>query len=255
MISLQEKYGEWALITGASSGIGKEFAKQLAQQKFNLVLVARREQNLKVLAQELNNAHSVQVRIVPLDLSTRDFIVSIEQATSTIDIGLLVNNAGFTITKNFTDSDIDFQQELIDVNIRAVTILTHHFANKMKKNRKGGIINVASGSAFLPIPKWSTYAASKAFVLHFTEAIWFELKPFHIDVIALCPGATKTEFNNSANLDLGMNVVDVVKSGLRNLSKRPSAIVGLRNKIPIALLRLFSRPTLIKIGARVASKY
>lgn len=204
-----------------------------------------------MLATELENTYQIQVKIVTVDLSKSDFMISIIKSITDIEIGLLVNNAGFTITENFTESNIDYQQELINVNIRAVITLTHYFATKMKVKRKGGIINVSSGTAYLPIPKWSTYAASKAFVLHFTEALWYELKPYNVDVLALCPGATKSEFNNSANLQTGMNAVDVVKSGLENLPKRPSIIVGLKNKLSIAILKLFNRQTLVKIGAKV----
>ena len=251
MNSLKAKYGNWALITGASSGIGKEFAIQLAQQNINLVLVARRDDKLKELASELEQKNGIETIVLPLDLSKPNFIKDIEQVTYNIEIGLVINNAGFTITKEFIDSEIQYQQELINVNITALIVLTHYFGNKMKQNRKGGIINVASGSGYLPIPNWATYAASKAYVLHFTEALWYELKPFNVDVLALCPGVTKTEFNNSSNMQKGMTVAEVVSTALHNLSKRPSVIVGIKNKFSIGMLKLFGRKTLIKIGAKI----
>ena len=154
--------------------------------------------------------------------------------------------------KKYVDSNLLLHQELINVNIVAVATLLHYFANKMKLNKKGGIINVSSGTAYLPVPMWSTYAASKAFVLHFTEALWYELKPYNVDVLALCPGVTKTEFNNSSNMSNGMSVAKVVRTGLVNLSKQPSIIVGFKNKFSITLLKFFNRKTLIKIGAKIA---
>ena len=251
MKSLTEKYGEWALVTGASSGIGKEFALQLAKRSFNLVLVARREDRLTSLATMLESEYSIRSIVVPTDLSKPDFLEVLKTATAGIEVGLLINNAGFTITEEFTNSDIGEQQELIEVNVNAVLMLSHYFGNQMKVTKKGGIINIASAVAYLPVPAWSTYAASKAFVLHFSEALWYELKPYNVDVLALCPGATRTEFNDSSYLETGMSAAEVVKTGLKNLSKRPSVIAGSKNRFSIAILKWFGRKTLVKIGARI----
>jgi len=247
----RKRYGEWALITGASSGIGEEFARQLAQSKYNLVLIARREDRLNMLATELQKLYAIQVVCIPLDLGIQDFIPAIEKHISGIEIGLLINNAGFTISNNFLSSDLSGQLELIDVNIRALTALTHHFGNKMKEKRLGGIINVASASGYLPVPRWSVYAASKAYVLHFTEALWYEFKDTGIDILALCPGATQTEFGGNVNQQIGINVTDVVMTALKNLSKKPSVIAGLKNKLGIVFLKLLSRKTLITLGAKI----
>jgi uncharacterized protein len=251
-MALKERYGEWALITGASSGIGREFARQLAQSQFNLVLIARREERLKALALELKKLNGIHIVVIPLDLSKPHFITSIEKEISGINIGLLINNAGITVSSNFLESDLEKQLEVIDVNIKAVTNLTYFFCKKMMTKGKGGVINVASASGFLPVPKWSVYAASKAYVLHFTEALWYEFKVYGIDILALCPGATSTEFGNNLNQQIGMNAADVVKTALRNLSQKPSVIPGFKNKIGVvAMLRLFGRKTLIKLGAKV----
>ena len=133
-------------------------------------------------------------------------------------------------------------------------MLTHFFGNKMISKGKGGIINIASASAFLPMPHWSNYAASKAYLLYFTEGMWFELKEKGIDVLAVCPGATKTEFSRRANTRLtGMGVADVVAESLRKIGKKPTVITGFTNKVSVVFLKLLKRKTLIKVGAKIVS--
>ena len=122
----------------------------------------------------------------------------------------------------------------------------------MLGKKRGGIINISSASAFLPVPKWSVYSASKAFLLHFTEALWYELKSSGVDVLAVCPGPTKTEFAENANVQAtGLSAQEVVKSALKNLSKKPSIIVGTVYQISTFFMRLFGRKTLIYLGSKV----
>jgi short-subunit dehydrogenase len=251
MINLKDKYGAWALITGASSGIGKEFARQLAKQKFNLVLVARRKERLSSLAEELEKTNNINVTCIALDLTDPAFISKIVQHTCEIDIGLLVNNAGFAVSGNFLESSIQKQSKLLDLNIKSLTQLTHYFGNKMVAKNKGGVINIASASAYLPIANWSVYAASKAYVLRFTEALWYEFRNTGVDVLALCPGATKTEFNESFNSPKGMEVSIVTATALKKLGKGPTVIVGNNNKIIVCLLKLLRTKAKILLGARI----
>jgi uncharacterized protein len=252
MTNLKEKYGEWALITGASSGIGEEFAKQLANLKFNLVLVARRKEKLEELSERLIAQHNIETLTISVDLTHPFFLEEIAQQTSHLHIGLLINNAGFAITCSFLDDQLDNQLELLDLNCKAQLMLSHFFGNKMIPRAKGGIINVASASAFLPMPYWSNYAASKAYLLHFSEGLWFELKEKGIDVLAVCPGATKTGFAERASVrPTGMTPAEVVSASLKHIGRQPTIIPGLNNKFSTLFLRLFSRKALIKIGAKV----
>src|SRR5262249_32002855 len=147
-----ERFGPWALVTGASSGIGEAFARRLAESGVNLVLVARREDRLRKLADDLRSQHSVSTRVVPVDLSRDDFLPAIEQATADVQVGLLVNNAGIATTGNFLDHDLGSELALLHVNSRAPLILTHHFGRSMRQRGRGGIIFVASTLAFAGVP-------------------------------------------------------------------------------------------------------
>lgn len=252
MKKLKEKYGDWALITGASSGIGEEFAVQLARLKFNLVLVARREDRLKVLSQRLVREHEISVRYKSLDLDQPEFMVELETETQGLDIGILVNNAGFAVTGKFLCTEIADQLSMLNVNCKAPLLITGHFGRLMKGRKRGAIINVSSASAFLPVPSWSVYAASKTFLLHFTEALWHELHQSGVDVLATCPGATITEFAQRANIKTtGMSSKEVVTGTLNSLSKRPSVVLGSKSMLGVFLFRFFGRAFLIKLGAKI----
>lgn len=250
MQSLINKYGKWALITGASSGIGEEFALQLAALNFNLVLVARRKDKLDQLSVELIAKFNIETLVISLDLSKPDFLETIKQQTNHLDIGLLINNAGFAITGSFLNDQLANQLSLLDVNCKAPLILSHYFGNRMLSSGSGGIINIASTAAFLPLPFWSNYAASKAYLLSFSEGIWHELKNAGIDVLAVCPGPTQTEFADTAKVNLGgMTAKEVVDCSLKNIGKNSSVIVGFTNLFSTFFLRFFSRKLLIKFGA------
>ena len=255
MQSLINKYGKWALITGASSGIGAEFALQLAALKFNLVLVSRRKDKLDQLSAELIAKFNIETLVISLDLSKPDFLETIQQQTNHLDIGLLINNAGFAITGSFLNDQLANQLSLLDVNCKAPLILSHYFGNRMLSSGSGGIINIASTAAFLPLPFWSNYAASKAYLLSFSEGIWHELKNAGIDVWAVCPGPTQTEFADTAKVNLGgMTAKEVVDCSLKNIGKNSSVIVGFANLFSTFFLRFFSRNLLIKFGAIFTKK-
>ena len=160
----------------------------------NLVLIARREDRLRKLAEDLQSEHSVSTRVVPVDLSQDDFLPVIEQATNDLQIGLLVNNAGFANTGKFLDNDLGSELALLHVNSRAPLILAHHFGRAMQECGRGGMIFVSSTVAFAGVPSWSTYAASKAQELVFAEGLAEELRQDGISVLAVCPGPTQTEF-------------------------------------------------------------
>ena len=193
-----ERYGPWALVTGASAGIGAEFARQLSEMGLNLVVVARRRQKLEDLARDLESRNKVQVRIVTADLSQPDFLPLILSKTDSIDVGLLVNNAGFGIAGKFLEHEVKKELALLDVNCRAPLILTHAFGRQMRQRKRGGIIFVSSVSGYIATPYESSYAASKVYELFLAESLRYELGKEGVDVLALCPGSTDTEFHEIA---------------------------------------------------------
>jgi uncharacterized protein len=190
-----------ALITGASSGLGEEFARQLAREKYDLVLAARREDRLQAVAAEARNLGAANVTVVASDLgkpgAAEALMRKIEGAG--IQLGYLVNNAGFGTHGRFEQLPFEREVEEIDLNVTALVALTRLVLPAMVARRQGTIINVASTAAFQPLPWMATYGATKAFVLSFSEALAHELKKSGVTVMALCPGPTHTGFQAAAN--------------------------------------------------------
>lgn len=200
-----------ALITGASSGIGKELARIHASKGGNVVLVARRGAELESLRSELEDKYRVDVSIFQQDLSKEGAAKNVYEfcKEKNIEIEYLMNNAGFGGHGNFVDRPLDKDVEMINLNIQALVELSHLFLQDMKKRKAGKILNTASTAGFLPGPLQATYFATKAFVVSFTKGISHELKPHGIIVTALCPGPVKTEFEFVA----GMGNGDMFKNG------------------------------------------
>lgn len=235
-----------ALVTGASAGLGEEFARQLSAQGKRLVLVARRKERLETLAAELGNA-----RVVAADLSQPGAAAGLMADISNHDetVELLVNNAGFGLAGRFADLDGARQREMIDLNCGALTELAHAVLPGMIERRAGGILNVASTAAFQPGPGMAVYFATKAFVLSFSEALHDEVKRHGVRVSCLCPGPTRTEFRSVSGFDpkgrLGKISADsqsVVRAGLRGLEHNRAVVVpGVANKIIAQVHRVFPR--------------
>ena len=190
-----------ALVTGASSGIGEEFARQLARKGYDLVLVARRGDRLEKLAAEFSQAQGTISEVVEADLGTTEGVISVEKRLAAGDIDLLVNNAGFATRGDFATMSIWRELEEIDVNVKALVVLTHAVLQPMLEKKQGIIINVGSTGSFQPVPYMSLYAATKAFVLHFSEGVHEEVKKKGVTVTCLCPGYVLTEFQQVAGLD------------------------------------------------------
>src|SRR5215475_9891492 len=228
-----ERYGPWALVTGASAGIGAEFARQLSQMGLNLVLVARRRQRLEDLACDLESKNKVQVRIAGADLARPDFLPAIRSVTNSIEVGLLVNNAGFGLAGHFLEHELEEELNLLNVNCRAPLILTHEFGRQMAQRRKGGIIFVSSVSAYVATPFEASYAASKVYELFLAESLEYELKQSGVDMLALCPGSTQTAFHEIAGSRAvaPMTVQPVVELAIQKLGKKPVAIPGWHNRL------------------------
>jgi short-subunit dehydrogenase len=243
MESFTEKYGPWALVTGASSGIGVEFANRLAANGMNVVLVARREDRLRALATELETEYSIETKVVATDLSRDDFLEPLRDATADLEIGLLVNNAGFATSGHLLDNDLDAELAMLHVNSRAPLVLSHHFGRRMRKQGKGGIIFVSSIVAHSGTPGWSNYAATKAFDLTLSDGIARELKGDGVSVIAVSPGATQTEFwqVTGGKPLLPLTPQHVVQSALRGLGRRSTTVPGVLNKLIVLSTRFAPR--------------
>ena len=203
MKAWSQKYGPWAVVTGASDGIGRAFAKQLAARGMNLLLVARRASVLEDLAAELTRQHPIRSRAIPADLSTREGCETVIAQAEGSDVGLLVAAAGFGTSGPFVDNDLQTETNLVDVNCTSVVRLTHHFARAMQAKGRGGIVLFGSIVAFQGVPRAANYAASKAFVQTFAEGLRVELRPFGVDVIASAPGPVASGFAARADMQMG----------------------------------------------------
>lgn len=234
-MNFTKKYGPWALITGASSGIGAELAKQLAKKGLNVVLVARRKTRLENLANEISNKYHVKTAFIVIDLLAENFMSQIRATTDKLEIGLLVNNAGMMYIGNYLDNTIENEIKMIDLNIKAPAILTHHFAKKMAIRKRGGLIYTASLLGFMGTPYASAYAGTKAHEIVKSEGVAYELKSRGIDVITLNPGLTDTEM--TANHDFSgmpmklMKPAPVAKSVIDALGKKVLVTPGFMNKM------------------------
>ena len=235
-----------ALVTGASAGLGVEFARQLSAKGQRLVLVARRKERLDELAANLGNARAVE-----LDLSTTRAAGTLmaDLANHGETVELLVNNAGFGLAGRFAELDGARQREMIDLNCGALAELAHAVLSGMIARKAGGILNVASTAAFQPGPGMAVYFATKAMVLSFSEALHDEMRPHGIKVSCLCPGPTRTEFRQVSGFNpkgpvsnQSADAASVVRAGLEGLHKNKAVVVpGLSNKAISQLHRLFPR--------------
>jgi len=243
MNNLKQAYGDWALVTGASSGLGEVFSRKLAAAGMNVVLVARRKERLEKIARELSDEYNVQIRVVCADLSDENETKAVVSAVEDLEISLLVNNAGILNTGNFLDNDLDDEIRLVNTNCNAFIILTHGLGNKMRQRNKGAIIFLSSLTAVTAISRWGNYAASKGFDLQFAEAIDAELKEHNIDVMALCPGLTRTELVKISKFNqlITMDANKVVDIALKKIGKTNLVVPGVMNKINFFLTRLNPR--------------
>jgi len=245
-----------ALITGASAGLGVEFARQLSKRGHRLVLAARLKDRLEDLAKELGNA-----RAVAIDLSkagaAAELLADLEKAGEQVDI--LVNNAGFGLIGRFAKREPERLREMIDLNIGTLTDLCRLASPGMIERSKGAILNVASTAAFQPGPNMAVYFATKAYVLSFSEALHEELKPHGVHVTCLCPGPTRTEFGEVAGFGgsgmfdrVAMDAPTVVDAGLKGLDKNKAVVVpGVVNKIGAQSTRFAPRSVVRKIAGAI----
>ncbi len=251
--------GKWALVTGASAGIGQALAAELAAGGANLVLTARRQDRLEQLAAELRRQHDVSVEVLAADLArpaARDEIFAFTQGKG-IAIELLVNNAGFGAYGEFHKIDLARQLAMLEVNISAVVHLTHRYLPQMIERRRGDILVVASTAAFQAVPYITTYAATKAFDLIFAEGLAEEVRRYGIRVCALCPGSTNTEFQHVAGqpdrtFRLAETPEKVARVGLQALARGKSYVIpGIGNYLGVQGQRLAPRGLVTRVAANL----
>jgi len=252
---------KYTIITGASSGLGIDFANEYAKRNENLIIMARREDRLIQLKNNLLSKHQIDVIVYPIDLNNKSEINHFfETLDKEIFINRLINNAGFGLAGPYIDMEDTQISSMISVNIESLSLLIHKVLPKMKSNKEGEILNVGSVASFVAGPFMAEYYASKAYVLNLSLALHEELKQFNIKVSVLCPGPTKTEFFDVASSHKDSKVVNgfmmdslpVVKKGISDLQKnKPISIAGLSNNIFIILLKIFPRTLAAKVIARV----
>jgi len=253
--SFEERYGPWALVTGASSGIGEQFATALAERGLNLVIAARRKPRLERLAAELSGQHAVQVQVLELDLASPDFLATLLGATAGKDIGLVVCNAGFGLKGLHHLQERVQLDDMLAVNARAPTLIAQAYAPGLIERGRGGLLITGSVEGFLAFPWSAAYAASKAYVRSLGEALWAELRPLGIDVLVLAPSATDTEAVRLQGFDPAqmhnlMPPRQVVELALGQLGKGPTYVPGAMNRAMVRFLTLLPRRWAIGLAGK-----
>ncbi|MBW2387251.1 MAG: SDR family NAD(P)-dependent oxidoreductase [Deltaproteobacteria bacterium] len=250
-----KRYGPTAIVLGASSGIGEQFARLLAERGLDLVLVARRKERIEALAAELSERHGVASLALPLDLAQPNFLGALLPACEDSDIGLVVSNAGAGPKGPLHENSRFEIEHALDLNCRVPLLLAHHFAPEFAKRGRGGILITGSIEGFQSFPYSAAYSATKAFVRSFGEAIWEEYRGRGVDVLVLAPGATDTEMLENLGLDAkqmrAMSAREVAESGLRQLGRGPTYIPGAKNRIFVSFLNCLPRRLALRIAGQV----
>ncbi len=250
---LLSKYGSWAVVTGASSGIGLELTTLLASAGFNLVICARSQETLSKVSRQLSDEFGVQISTVPADLSTSDGIAALIKSTDGLEVRLLIQSAGFGTSGPFLSSSLHTELNLIKLNNEALLHLTHHFAQVFSAQSRGGIILLSSMVGFQGVPNAANYAASKAYVQSLGEALYEELKPHGVDVLATAPGPVESGFGQRANMQMSMSLTPQ-KIGvpiLKALGRKSTNLPGILTKFLVYALRTVPRRGKVKIMAKV----
>jgi len=249
---LAERYGSWGLVTGASAGLGAEFARALAREGVSCALTARRQDRLEELASELEGTWGVDTRVIAADLSDPAEVDRVAAAVLDLDLGILVNNAGFGDAGRFAKLDVERLREMISLNCAAPMALTHWLLPKLRARDRAAIIITGSVAGRIPLPLHGVYSATKAFDLYFGEALAVELADDGIDVLVLEPGSTETEFQAVAGeiAHEGESAEDVVAVAIEALGRQPTVISGWMNWLRGAVLPRLLPRTLLAHAAR-----
>ncbi len=263
--SFKQQYGPWAIVAGGSEGIGLAFAELLAKQGVNLVLVSRNEQKLSDARSVIRRQSAVDLRCISADLSHEDSFSSIIQATTDIEIGLLVYNAGAVHGADFfLDQSVESAIDLVNLNCHGPVLLAHHFGRLMRDRQRGGMIFLSSMAALAGGSYITTYAATKSFDIVFAQSLWHELKADNINVLGLIAGATATPAMAASGFDIGqkneeglpvfMSSSAVAKEGLDNLENGPIHIVGDVNRASADAFNQLSREQLVNMMSQATAE-
>lgn len=257
MKSFKDKYGSWAIVTGSSSGIGVEFANQLAALGLNLVLVARRIERLEELGKQLSSKYGIQYKAVSCDLSELGFEQIIFKEIEGLDIGLLVNNAGINCEGPFYRASLERNIQMMELNMKAPFILSYEIGKKFVEKGRGGIIFTASTSSFQATPYLTHYAGTKAYLLTLAEGMNYEFKNKGVDVIAVCPGPTESEMTRGVKKNpMLMQAPPVVSIALKNLGKKTYVVPGFINKSMVfTTKRIFTRTQATNFMGNMMEKF
>jgi uncharacterized protein len=246
---LKEKYGSWAVVTGASSGIGLELARLLAEAGFHLLLNARNKAQLDKIATDFKAKYGIKVSIVAGDIADSKTINALIEASEEVKIGLFIASAGFGTSGLFINNDLTEEVTMLRVNCEALLTLTHHFSRLFAKNKRGGIILMSSMVAFQGTPFSANYAATKAYVQSLAEALSEELKPFGVDVLAAAPGPVASGFGERADMKMSMSLTpeQVGVPILKALGRKTTVLPGFLTKFLVYSLRTVPRWGKVKI--------
>ncbi len=256
MNRLKEKYGDWALVTGASSGIGEGFAHYLAGAGINTFIVSDERKELLAVKKEISAGYGTEVVDIAGDLSDERFLHKLVRLVSKKSPGIIVNSAGYGLMGYFIQHDIEEYQKMLKVDEEAVVFLTHHFCSDFYDNKRpGAIINISSANAdfYRGIPFSALYSSSKSMIRNLSEGVYYEMRPFGIDVLNVSPGPTKTSFQEKANtntLFFCESPMNVARKSFKCLGKKPSVITNPYTKTILRIYRLLPLPGSVKIGIR-----
>lgn len=242
-IAFKRKYGEWAIVTGASEGVGREMSLMLAERGLNVVLVARRGELLERLSETIKAQFHVQTMVISSDLSQSSAIENLLQSTSKLDVGLLIANAGYGTSGALINADLQTELNMLDVNCRALLVLSHFYGKRFATKKSGGIVLMSSIMAFQGVPNMANYAATKAYVQTLAEGLNIELAPYGVDVHASAPGPIATGFAKRSNLKMSAaaNPKTVALDTLNALGKSTTVRPGFLAKFLEYSLRLLPR--------------
>ncbi len=258
MSAFRERYGPWALVAGASAGLGEAFARLLAARGLHVLLLARRREELARVAADLRRAHGVEVRTEAIDLARGDLVAAVERAAEGIEVGLLVYNAAHSVIGPFVERPLVEHLRVLDVNCRGPLALAHLLGGAMARRGRGGIVLMTSLAASQGNPLLASYAASKAFELVLAEGLWAELRGRGVDVLACRAGATRTPGYAASRPRRSVPLMepeDVARLALDALGDGPSAVTGALNRVAaFAFGRLLPRRASIRIMGRATRR-
>ncbi len=262
-MGFKEVYMKYALITGATSGIGASYARLLAKNNYNLIITGRREEVIKSVAKEIRDKYGVFVKVVIVDFTISKDIQKLLLEINPFNIEFLVNNVGFGHKKVFLEDEYSIQKSMIDVHIDAMCRITHVIANKMKARGRGAIVNVSSMAAYSPAAFNHLYSASKVFINNFSESLYLDLIEYNVNVQALCPGFTKTDFHRGLDIDSKtfkdrglirwMTPAKVAKESYDLVLKRGGLYIpGISNKLLYIISKLLPKRIYYLIARRMS---